>query len=96
MLPLIEIPDQQVFTSGMRFRVYQIGLNVADPADDYYEYMLAEIPGERNYMLLTNVKGPKAGNALALVETDKHRFVVTGEALKYSLGTEATFWLPKE
>jgi hypothetical protein len=45
-----------------------VGLNVKDKKDDYYEYMLADNPSEPEYMLLTNVVGYKAGSSLALVK----------------------------
>ena len=77
---------------------YEIGLNVSRKEDDYYEYMLAEIPGERDYMLLTCVEGYKSGSALAFVKTasDKSKFVITGKAIKYSMGTENVYLLETE
>ena len=69
--PILEFNNNHEFFSGTRFRVYGIGLNVNDPKDDYYEYMLAEVPGERDYMLATCVEGSKSGNALAFVKTKK-------------------------
>ncbi len=70
-----------------------MGLNVPTREDDYYEYMLTELPGDPNFMLLTCVEGHKAGTALALVEVDKerNRLTVTGRALKSSLGLENTY-----
>lgn len=55
--------------------------------------MLAEIPGERDFMLLTCVEGYKSGSALALVKTleDKSKFIVTGKAIKYSMGVKKTY-----
>ncbi|AUC15851.1 hypothetical protein BTO06_12125 [Tenacibaculum sp. SZ-18] len=97
LIPLKDIEDQIEFWKGTRFRQYGIGLNVADKKDDFYEYMLAEIPGERGFMLLTCVEGYKSGSALALVKTSENQtnFTVKGEAIKYSMGTENTF-LKKE
>ncbi|MCD8528971.1 MAG: hypothetical protein LRY27_03185 [Chitinophagales bacterium] len=69
MIALKNIDDNHVFWKGTRFRLYSIGLNVANKEDDYYEYMLAEIPVNKDYMLLTCVEGYKAGCALALVKT---------------------------
>lgn len=95
--PLDTIPDEQEFCKGTRFRQYEIGLNVENKEDDFYEYMLAEIPGEREYMLLTCVEGYKSGSALALVKTseDKSKFIVTSKAVKYSMGIENVY-LKKE
>ncbi len=96
--PLKEVGDELEFWKGTRFRQYQIGLNVTEKEDDYYEYMLTEIPGERDFMLLTCVKGHKSGSALALVKTsaDKTKFVITGKAIKYSMGTENTYLIDSE
>lgn len=93
LIPLKDIPDKKVFCRGTRFRLYNIGLNVKDKKADFYEYMLAEIPGEKEHMLLTNVLGLKSGSAFALVKTSgsKRKFAVTGKALKFSMGTKNTF-----
>ena len=44
------------------FRQYEIGLNVENKEDDFYEYMLTEMPGESEYMLLICVEGYKSGS----------------------------------
>lgn len=95
LVPLSTIDDHELFTRGMRFRIYHVGLNVKDKKDDYYEYMLADNPSEPEYMLLTNVVGYKAGSSLALVKTldDKTKHAVNAKALKYSMGVEHTFWV---
>ena len=97
LTPLAEIPDDEEFWKGTRFRQYEIGLNVENKEDDFYEYMLAEVPGESEYMLLTCVEGSKSGSALALVKTseDKSKFIVTSKAVKYSMGIE-NIYLIKE
>lgn len=93
LTPLKDIHDKDEFYIGTRFRIYNVGLNVSDKKDDYYEYMLAEIPGEKEYMLITNVVGHKSGSALALVKTKKSqiKFITTGQALKFSMGTDNVF-----
>jgi hypothetical protein len=90
-----KIPNEQEFWKGTRFRQYEIGLNVENKEDDFHEYMLAEIPGEREYMLLTCVVGYKSGSALALVKTsdDKSKFIVLAKAIKYSMGIENIYLL---
>ncbi|MBW1294159.1 hypothetical protein [Aquimarina litoralis] len=91
LIPLKDIADTQEFWRGTRFRHY--GVNVSDKESDFYEYMLAEIPGNKEHMVLTCVEGYKSGIALALVKTskDKTKFVVTGKAIKYAMGIENTF-----
>lgn len=96
--PLTDIEDEMEFWKGTRFRQYEIGLNVSRKEDDYYEYMLTEVPGKSDYMLLTCVEGYKSGSALAYVKTasDKSKFVVTGKAIKYSMGIKNTYLLENE
>ncbi|WP_299435634.1 hypothetical protein [uncultured Aquimarina sp.] len=93
LIPLEMIKDDHEFWRGTRFRHYGVGLNVESKEDDFYEYMLAEIPGERDFMLLTCVEGYKSGCALSLVKIldDKSKIVVTGKAIKYSMGTKNTY-----
>ncbi len=93
LIPLIEIDDNKQFWKGTRFRVHGVGLNVENQADDYYEYMLAEIPGERDSMLITCVVGYKSGSALGFVKTsaDKSQFSVSGKGLKEAVGTENVY-----
>ncbi len=95
LIPLSEVDDRAIFVRGTRFRIYNVGLNVKDKKDDYYEYMLADNPSEPEYMLLTNVVGYKSGSSLALVKTleDKTKQGVNGQAIKYSMGIENTFLL---
>ncbi|MDH7913041.1 hypothetical protein [Winogradskyella sp. SYSU M77433] len=93
IIPLKDIDNDKEFYKGTRFRQYEIGLNFTKKEDNFYEYMLAEVPGNNDYMLLTCVVGHKSGSALAWVKTisDKSRFVVNAKALKYSMGTENTY-----
>ncbi len=98
LIPIKDIKDTDEFWSGTRFRIYNVGLNVKDKKDDYYEYMLAQIPGDNEHFLLTNVVGYKSGAALALIKTsdNKSKIVVTGKAIKFSIGTDNTFVLNDE
>lgn len=98
LIPIKDIKDEEEFWIGTRFRIYNVGLNVKDKKDDYYEYMLAQIPGDNDYFLLTNVVGHKSGSALALVKTinDNSKIVVTGHSLKFSIGTEDAYLLKDE
>lgn len=92
LIPLIEIDSQHDFWRGDRFRQFGMGLNV--PKDeDYYEYMLADIPGDREHMLLTCVEGYKAGCALGFVKisNDDSKIVVKGKTIKEFMGTQNTF-----
>jgi len=68
LIPLEAIKDDELFWRGTRFRQYGVDPNVENKEEGFYEYMLAEIPGERDFMLLTCVEGYKSGCALALVK----------------------------
>jgi len=93
LIPLKEIDDGIEFWKGTRFRQYEISLNVDNKNDAFYEYMLVELPGEREFMLLTCVEGYKSGSTLTLVKTleDQTKFTVNGKAIKYSMGIENTY-----
>ena len=94
-IPLADIDDKMEIWKGNRFRQYNVGLNVTDKKQDYYEYMLTEIPGEKQFMLLTCVEGYKAGSALTYVKTvkDVNKFIIEGSEIKLSMGINDTYIL---
>jgi hypothetical protein len=102
LVPFADLSDELEFFRGTRFRVFNVGLNVEDNAQDYYDYMLAAVPGESEYMLVTNVTidagRNKAGASLCMVQTLKGggRLVVTGASLKASVGMSDTYLLSYE
>lgn len=98
LIPLKDISDDHDFWRGTRFRIYNVGENVKDKSEDFYEYMLAQIPGDDKYFLATNVLGYKSGAALALVKisSDENKIVVKGKTLKASIGIEDTFVVADE
>lgn len=96
---LVEVDDAEEFWSGTRVRIYGVGMNVPDKTEDYYDYMLATIPGEREFMLVTNVTTDagrhKAGASTGLIRTvpQVDRFVVVGSTLKEYFGLEKVYLL---
>ena len=101
LIPLSDIPDSHEFWHGNIFRQFKVGMNIEDKSQDYYDYMLADIPGNYEYMLLTNVTRDagkyKAGLALALVKINLgSRRVVLAEAVKYSMGVEDVYWIKED
>ena len=94
LIPLSDIDDKRTFHLGNRFRQYEIGLNVESKEEDYYEYMLCEMPGEREQMLLICAEGYKAGIGLAYVKTngDDSTFLVNADAIKFSMGIENIYF----
>lgn len=85
--------DDHKFSIGTFIRMYNVHSLAADKAeDDYYDYMIADIPGESNFKLITNVstgvtKG-KSGYALAMVKTIANTNWVSAASLKYSIGVD--------
>ncbi len=98
LIPINEINDEQEFWRGTRFRIYNVGLNVKDKKDDYYEYMLAQIPNDKEHFLLTNIVGYKSGAALGLVKIsdDQNKIVVTAKEIKFFMGIEDVYFLKDE
>jgi hypothetical protein len=99
LIPLKDIPDNHEFWSGSLFRLYEVGMNVADKTDDFYEYMLVLDNSVRDYMILANSSreagSAKRGYVICHVRKleNANRAVVTGAAMKYSFGTEHTYWV---
>ena len=93
LIPLKDIQDGDEFFVGTRLRIFNVGLNVADKSDDFYEYMLAEISANKEYMALINIVGHKSGSVLAHVKIKlgQNKIVTTGQALKFSVGTKDTY-----
>lgn len=98
LIPLKDVNDEIEFWKGTRFRIYGIGLNVENKNDDFYEYMLAEIPVERAFMLLTCVEGYKSGSTIALVKTsqNKSKFIVKCKEVKFSIGIENVYLIDEK
>ena len=99
LIPLRDIPDEQEFWKGALFRLYEVGMNVTDKEEDFYEYMLVSDNSISEYMILAN-SSREAGRAnrgyvICYVQRLKNvnRAVVTGAAMKYSFGTEHTYWV---
>lgn len=101
LIPLKDLSDDHEFWHGNIFRQFNVGLNVEDKSQDYYDYMLADIPGNYEYMLLTNVTRDagkyKAGLALAMVKIILgSRRVVHASAIKNSMGTKDVYWIKED
>jgi hypothetical protein len=96
---LVKIKDVGIdvkFWSGAIFREYEVGLNV-DSKSDYYDYMLINIPSEKDYLLFINITqgNNKAGSTLCYVkipDIDNGKYVTTKE-IKNAIGVENIFWL---
>lgn len=92
-IPLVNIDDKEIIWAGTKVRLYNVGLNVKEMEDDYYEYLVSFIFGNDDYLQLTNLTDGKAGNILCVIEKDKPNHYTLGKTLKYIVGLENTFIL---
>lgn len=93
-MPLAQLEDTQIVWAGARVRLYDVGLNVASRAEDYYEYLVSYLYGNEAFLQLTNLSDGEAGNVLCVVEKDAPHHYCLGKSLKSAVGTERTFvWL---
>ncbi|MBL7964823.1 MAG: hypothetical protein JNM31_13380 [Flavobacteriales bacterium] len=96
LVPLGNVPDDHEFWSGTLFRLYNVGMNVKDKSEDFYEYMLVD-DNDPDHMILANSSREagryKRGLVICHVKRLKgaSRAVVTGAAMKFSFGTEHTY-----
>lgn len=93
---LSKFADDHVFSIGTFIRIYGVNdLAAKKDKDDYYEYMIADIPGDSEFKLITNVSREatigKSGYALAMVKTINKTNGVSGKELKRSVGIKKTY-----
>ena len=80
------------------FQLHNVGMNVKDKSEDFYEYMLVD-DNDTDHMILANSSREagryKRGLVICHVKQlqNVNRRVVTGAAMKYSFGTEHTYWV---
>ncbi len=98
LVPHGDLPDDHEFWSGALFRLYNVGMNVKDKTEDFYEYMLVD-DNDPDHMILANSSREagrhKRGLVICHVKQlqNVNRSVVTGAAMKYSFGIEHTYWV---
>jgi hypothetical protein len=95
-IELSEFTDEHQFSIGTYIRIYGVkDLAAKKDEDDYYEYMLADIPGDSEFKLITNVSREvtvfKAGYSLAMAKTIEGSNWVSGKELKRVVGIDKTF-----
>ncbi|RDU38650.1 hypothetical protein DRW41_03555 [Neobacillus piezotolerans] len=93
LIPLATINDEYKVWAGTRVRLYNVGLNIEEKKDDYYEYLVSFIYGNENFLQLTNLSLGEAGNILCVLEKDFPNQYALDKNLKYMMGLENTFIL---
>lgn len=92
-IPLKELDDNYKVWVGTIVRMYDVGLNVKDKAEDYYEYLVSNIYDNSEYLQLTNLSSGEAGNIICVIKKDEPNHYSLGKSLKEMMGIEKTFVL---
>ncbi|GLX66873.1 hypothetical protein [Paenibacillus glycanilyticus] len=92
-IPLRNINDDKKIWAGTKVRLYNVGLNVIDKADDYYDYLVSFIYDNVEYLQLTNLSQGEAGNIICVIKKDTPNHYALGKTLKEMMGLEYTFVL---
>jgi len=95
-IKLSEFDDKHQFSIGTYLRIYGVNdLAAKRDEDDYYEYMIADIPGDSEYKLITNVSREvtvfKSGYALAMAKTIEGTNWISAKELKRVVGEDKTY-----
>ncbi|MDR1320018.1 MAG: hypothetical protein LBK56_01120 [Gracilibacteraceae bacterium] len=90
-IPLSELQDDEKIMTGRRIRLYNVGLNVENKADDYLEYMVSFVYGNEQYLQLTCLSPGEEGNIIGVLAKDLPHHYALGRELKRIMGTENTF-----
>lgn len=93
---LSEFDDKHQFSIGTFLRIYGVNdLAAKKEEDDYYEYMIADIPGDSEYKLITNVSREvtvfKSGYALTMAKTTNGTNWISAMELKRVVGVDKTY-----
>lgn len=89
-IPLINISDDEKIWAGTKLRLYNVGLNVRNKQNDYYDYLVSFIYDNQEYLQLTNLSNGKAGNILCVIRKDNPNHYSLGKSLKEMVGLENT------
>ena len=90
-IPLSKLSDEEIIWSGRRVRLYNVGLNVTDSADNFYEYLVSEIHGNSDYFQLTCLSQGKAGNIICVIKKELPNHYAFGKELKRMMDVDNTF-----
>lgn len=88
-----EIADGQKVCAGMIVRLYNVGLNVPNRTEDYYDYLISYVFANDQYLQLVNLSLGEAGNILCILEKELPHYHALGKTLKHMVGVEDTYLL---
>jgi hypothetical protein len=88
-----KINDRDEIWVGTKIRLYNVGLNVKDKKDDYYDYLVSYIYDNNEYLQLTNLSQGEAGNIICVLQKELPNNYALGRTLKYMVGLEDSYVL---
>lgn len=92
MIKLTDIDETREFWSGTKLRKYKVGLNTPNADEDYYDYILAYAPWDKESMMLVNITEGigknKSGSVYAgvlSVKLETGKAIVTKSSFQHTL-----------
>lgn len=82
---LDNISDNFRIYSGVVIRMYDVGLNVKNAEEDYYDYIVSEIYGDTDYFQLVCISSGEGGNIGCILKRHEGDSYVLGRELKRML-----------
>ncbi|WP_341224509.1 hypothetical protein [uncultured Arcticibacterium sp.] len=97
LTPLQDIDPNQEFWPGTKLRELNVGMNVEDKSEDFYDYILAYANWDSGSMMIVNIteNNSKAGSVYSGVipiRTDLGKAIVTKAGFQHTLGKELYDW----
>ena len=79
LVPINNYDNDHEFYRGTVIREFEIGLNVSNSDEDYYDYMLVNDPSDNEYFILVNIsfKNGKAGALRTHIKYKKNTMFTT-------------------
>lgn len=82
---LDNISDNFRIHSGVIIRMYDVGLNVKNAEEDFYDYIISEIYGEAEFFQLVCISSGEGGNIGCILKRHEGDRYVLGRELKRML-----------
>lgn len=86
-MPFKDLNEDDDFFCGSIFRKDKTALNIVDPEEDYFEYMLFLDGGTPEYMICAHIDKWEAGTVASHIkmDTSSNRFTVKAREFKRSM-----------
>lgn len=92
-IKLSDLADDEKIYHGLKIRLYNVGLNVENREDDYYDYLVSEIYDKPGYFQLVNISPYKAGLIITIIEKEPGESYSLGKILKRQMDRENSYVL---